>query len=352
MEINLENLRHNVTVLKGMLPSECQLMPAVKANAYGLGAVRLCKELNRLGIRAFCVATALEGAELRKGGVKGEILILGYTHPKQLDLVKRYRLMQTVVDYQYAQTLRNYGKRLTVHLAIDTGMGRLGESAHNLESILEVFTYNNLNVEGIFTHLSAQSKDYTHTQVALFSELLNGLEGRGVGALKAHLQSSYGILHCPGLNYAYARVGIALYGAANHDELKPVLSIKARVSVVKTVAAGQAIGYGLGFIAPKDMKIAVISIGYGDGLPRALSCGVGMVLIHGARASILGYVCMDQTIVDVSSINRVYQGDTAVILGKSGALEMSAESIAKQLQTVPNEILSRLGTRLTRVYTH
>ena len=352
VEVDLESLRHNVATLKNMLPDGCELMPAVKADAYGHGALRICKELNRLGVNAFCVATVFEGVELCRQHIKGEILVLGYTHPELFEVARRHKLMLTVVDSEHARAMRAFGKKLRVHLAVDTGMHRLGEPAHNFDALLDMLASSNLSVEGIYSHLSAQSCAFTQTQVDRFNELPGKLQEHGFKAPKAHLQSSYGLLQRPDLHYSYARVGIALYGAYEHDSLRPVLSVKTRVSTVKTVARGEAIGYGLGCVAPRAMKIAVLSIGYADGLPRALSCGVGKVLIHGLFADILGYVCMDQTIVNISQITGVKQGDTAVILGQDKAASITALDIAAQLNTVPNEVLSRLGTRLPRVYFH
>ena len=347
----MENLRHNVKTLRNILPDTCQLMPAVKADAYGHGAIAICKELNRLHVRAFCVASVMEGVELRKKHIKGKILILGYTHPEQFYLLRRYRLMQTVIDHEYAKTLNDYGKKLRVHIGIDTGMKRLGERSENMDKILQICKFENLIIDGIYSHFSAQSDTFTQMQVETFHDVLQKLKEGGVSIPKSHLQGSYGVLKRPDLSFDYARVGIALYGAMGEGDsadLRPVLSVKARISIVKEVRAGEAVGYGLGFRAPHDMKIAVLSIGYADGIPRALSCGVGHVLIGGAAAPIVGYVCMDQILVDLRNVKDVKQGDLAVLLGKDGSMEISALDIAKQAHTLPNEILSRLGKRLAK----
>ena len=350
IELDMESLRHNVKTLRHILPDRCQLMPAVKANAYGHGAVAICRELNALGVRAFCVASVMEGVALRKRHIKGKILVLGYTHPEQLHLLKRYRLAQTVIDFEYAKTLNDYGKRLRVHIGVDTGMRRLGERSENIDNILEMFKFENLVIDGIYSHFSLQSDAFTQTQVERFRTVLTAIEAHGFSVPHAHLQGSYGVLSRPDLSFDYARVGIALYGAAEHTcegvTLRPVLSVKARVSTVKAVFAGEAVGYGLAFVAPDTMKIAVLSIGYADGVPRSLSCGTGGVLINGSAASIVGYVCMDQTIVDVTHIADVKQGDIAVVIGQDGDREISAIDIAKQTGTVPNEVLSRLGSRM------
>lgn len=362
IELDGRALAHNAAFLQSRLPRSCKLMPAVKANAYGHGAVLICKELSRLGIRHFCVASLGEGIELRKNGISGEILILGYTHPSQACLLRRYRLSQTVVDIPYAKALSAYGKKLHVHLGIDTGMHRLGERSENIEQIASIFALKHLQIDGIFTHLSAddslspRSKAFTKVQSMAFQAVLNELRKRGLACPHPHLLSSYGVLNYPELGGDYARIGIALYGVLSTQadtevwtQLQPVLSLKARVATVKPLRAHESVGYGLSCIADHPMKIAVLSIGYADGLPRNLSDGHGYVLLHGKRAPILGKICMDQTIVDVTDIPDVSAGDTAVLIGTSGSYTLSAGDLAKSAGTISNEVLSRLGARLERI---
>lgn len=363
IEINRKTLRENVSFLQSRLPANCKLMPAVKADAYGHGAVFVAKELNRMGVNAFCVACVQEGMELRKAGIKGEILILGYTHPAQFDLLRRYHLTQTVVDYSYAEQLKQYGKKLHVHVGIDTGMHRLGERSDNMERIQKMFQINNFVIDGMFTHLSAdetrneQDEAFTYRQEQEFHHVVDELTAKGISCPKVHLQASYGVLNYPELSGDYARVGIALYGILStgsdtakwSEYLQPILSLKVRIACVKNINSGESAGYGLQFVAPQSMKIAVLAIGYADGLPRSLSNGVGAVLIHGKKAPIIGRICMDQTLVDVSDIANVQAGDIAIIIGKSGELEISACDLAEQTNTITNEILSRMGARLERL---
>ncbi|MCL2368044.1 MAG: alanine racemase, partial [Oscillospiraceae bacterium] len=198
-------------------------------------------------------------------------------------------------------------------------------------------------------HFSAQSDAFTQTQVDRFGLVLEQIKAHGFSVPSTHLQGSYGLLRRPDLSFDYARVGLALYGAEEGAEgldLRPVLSVKARISTVKEVRAGETVGYGRAFAAPHEMKIAVLSIGYADGLPRALSCGLGHVLIGGTPAPIVGLVCMDQVTVDVTQIAEVKQGDIAVVIGRGDGLEVSALDLAERAGTIPNEILSRLGGRL------
>ncbi|MDY3014746.1 MAG: serine racemase VanT catalytic subunit [Evtepia sp.] len=357
--LDRDALAHNVSTLQALLPKHTRLMPAVKANAYGHGGPQIARELNRLGIHAFCVACAGEGVQLRKAGVKGEILVLGYTHPSQVPLLRRYHLTQTVVDLSYAQELAHYGKPLHVHVAVDTGMHRLGEDVHHLDAICSIFSLKSLRIDGIFTHLSRadsrapQDIAFTEAQADSFSRLRDALAERGIPCPPYHLLASAGMLHYPHLGGAFARPGLALYGITEAQEtsplsLRPVLSLRARVAAVKPLAQGESAGYGRAFVAPHPMRIAVLTIGYGDGLPRSLGLQGGWVLLHGHRAPILGQLCMDQTIVDVTHLPQTAPGDSAVLIGRDGEETLSVSTLAQQTGTIPNELLSRLSPRLER----
>ncbi len=366
IELDRAALRRNVEFLTSRLTEGCELMPAVKAEAYGHGAVLIAKELSRLGIQAFCVASAEEGITLRKNGIKGEILILGYTHPRLFPSLARWDLTQTVVDYSYARLLERYGKGISVQIGVDTGMHRLGERSEHSKLIgqmFQMFRMGRISVKGIFTHLCAadtmgeQEQAFTKKQVERFYQVLEALQEQGIRCPKFHMQSSYGVLHYPELGGDYARIGIALYGVLSTKKdteqwkefLSPVLSLKARVATVKELGAGEAAGYGLQFVAGNPAKLAVLTIGYADGVPRSLGKGVGSVLIRGKRAPIAGLICMDQTLVDVTGIAGVRAGDEAVLIGRSGEEEIFAGDLAEQAGTITNEILSRLGARLERI---
>ena len=363
IELDRSALRKNVEALSTLLPPGCQLMPAVKANAYGHGAVLIASELEHLGIRAFCVATAKEGVELRRHGIAGDILVLGYTPPERFRLIHEYDLIQTVVDASYAALLDASDQRYRVHLKLDTGMHRLGERCEQLDRIAAAFRCRSLSIEGVYTHLCAADADspqnaaFTRAQGKAFYDTVAALERRVCSCGKPHLLASGGLLHYPELGGAYARVGIALYGVlSTRDEaarcpvsLHPVLSLKTRVALTKKLYAGESVGYGLQYAAERDRRIVVLSIGYADGLPRALSNGRGAVLLRGRRAPIVGRICMDQTIVDVTEIPEVSAGDTAVVLGRSGTESISAYDLAEQTESITNEVLSRLGDRLERI---
>lgn len=366
VELDREALSRNVDYLRSRLPGGCELMPAVKADAYGHGAALIAGELQRKGVGAFCVACAGEGVCLREQGIRGEILILGYTHPHEFPLLSRYGLTQTVVDADYGRELNRYagqaGERIHVHIGVDTGMHRIGEPWENTDRIRALFGQEHLAVEGVFTHLCAddvlgeREREFTLGQARSFYRLTQALKGQGVCLPKVHLLSSYSVLNYPELGGDYARVGIALYGVLSTREdteawersLKPVLSLKTRVAAVKQIEPGDSVGYGLAFTARRPMRIAALSIGYADGLPRSLSGGAGCALIGGKRAPFLGRICMDQTVVDVTSIPGVCPGDEAVLIGTCGEEKITAADVAAWAHTITNEILSRLGPRLER----
>lgn len=363
IEVDRKKLCRNVSVLKDLLPPGCKLMPVVKANAYGHGADLISGTLNQIGIDSFCVASVSEGIELRKGGICGEILILGYTHPEYFPLLKKYDLTQTVINSRYAKLLNEYGKPVKVHIKIDTGMHRLGERAEHAEEIAGMFEMKNLIIKGIYTHLcadeSAAPKDraFTEAQGRAFYQVVSALRERGCSCPSVHLLASCGLINYPELSGDYARTGIALYGVLSSRDgmercsvpLHPVLSVKARIAAVRDIFPGESVGYGRTCTAAEKRKIAVLSIGYADGLPRALSCGKGSVLVNGRRAPITGRICMDQTIIDITGIPGVREGDIAVVIGRSGGEEITVYDIAEQTGTITNEILSRLGARLDRI---
>ncbi len=386
IELDAAALEQNVNFLRSRLPEHCRLMPAVKAQAYGHGAALISRQLNRLGVDAFCVACVSEGIELREAGVQGEILILGYTSPEDFPLLCGHGLTQTVIDYPYAQELNRFGQTLHVHIGVDTGMHRVGIRCEKIEEIAAVYQMENLTVDGIFTHLCASDsphpdhRSFTKSQVLAFGQVVDILQEQGLPCPGQHLLASYGILNLlpdrawhegpvppvgnrggldgDRLAADYVRPGIVLYGVLGSqtdldvwkDFLRPVLSLKAKVASIRPLYAGESVGYGITYTAEKNMKIAAVTIGYGDGLPRELSNGKGSVLIHGHRAPIVGRICMDQTIVDISGIPHVHAGDDAVIIGSSGTLEITAGQIAEQCGTITHEILTGLAPRLDRIW--
>lgn len=360
LEINKSNLEHNIKILNEAMPEGCELMAVVKAQAYGHGAFEVASCANRMGVKAFAVATIDEGIALRRSGIKGEILILGYTPPGCAGELRKFDLMQTVVSFEHADSLNRQRIPVKVHIKIDTGMHRLGFDADDRQSVLKVFRAKNLDVRGIYTHLcvaDSQEKEdirFTKMQINRFYGLLDVLAEKGIKIPKIHIQSSYGLLNYPELQCDYVRVGVSLYGVLSAPEdrtklqldLRPVLSLKSRVVLLRKILCGETAGYGRMFRAHRDSTIAVLSIGYADGIPRNLSCENGEAIIRGHRVPVIGRVCMDQLLVDVSDIPDIETGDIATLIGAEGECELSAASVAARAGSISNELLSRMGGRL------
>lgn len=360
IELDMVALEHNVRVLCSMLPQNSGLMAVVKANAYGHGALTVAKKLECLGINSFGVACLDEALELRRGGIKGEVLILGYTNPSFKDTLTANRLSQTVVDYDHAAAL-NFGVTpLKVHLAIDTGMHRLGIAWNERESISRVFGMKGLNVEGVFSHLCTADSDKTKCvefslkQLTAFNELKRYLEEQGYG-VKSHILASSGLMRYSPFAGELVRTGIALYGVMSREdelrdcpvELRPVLSLHSRIMLVRELDEGESLGYGLEYVSRGKHKIGVLGIGYGDGLPR--SATGASVIIGDCVRPIIGRICMDQCFVDLTGLPDVKTGDEALLIGSSGQNSISACELAEASGTITNELLCRLGTRLKRM---
>lgn len=360
LEINLENLEHNVKVLQQAMPQKCKLMAVVKTRAYGHGAVEISSHLNKIGIEAFAVATIDEGIELRKHGIRGEILILGYTNIYRASELKKYDLMQTLIDFDYAVALNEQNVVIKTHIKIDTGMHRLGIDSNDFSNIRQIFDMKNMEVCGIYTHLCcSESLDpddvtYTRKQIRCFYDVIDVLKNSNITVPKIHIQSSYGLLNYPDLACNYVRAGIALYGVLTslNDkttlklDLRPVLSLRTRVILIRKVRKGDSIGYDRKYKADRDSRIAVLPIGYGDGFPRNLSCQKGRVCLNGRYVPIVGQICMDQLTVDVTNANHVSLGDVAILIGVDKDTQISAPVVSDCSDSISNELLCRMGQRL------
>ena len=367
IEISLQNLENNILEIKKLINKNCKIMAVVKANAYGHDMVIIAKKLNEIGITDFAVAALNEGIELRKNNIIGNILILGYTDFKDIDLVIKYDLIQTIVDYDYGLKIneilndKEINEKIDVHIKVDTGMNRIGEKYSNIENIKKIFELNNLNVLGMFTHFSSADSlekddiDYSNKQIERFLYIINEMKKLGYNPGKIHMQSSYGILNYNELNFDYVRPGIIMYGvycttehnARIEPNLKPVLELKARISCIKELDVNEPISYGRKYITNTNKKIATVTIGYADGYPRNLSGKNTKVLINNKYANIVGRICMDQLMIDITDIENIKVGDIVTLIGSS--YEITAEEIAKKADTITDELLSRLGKRLPRI---
>ena len=359
IELNLANLTHNVSVLKAALPANAELMGVVKREAYGHGSYAVATHLEKTGVKAFAVATIDEGIALRRYGIRGEILILGFTDVRRAKELKTYRLTQTLIDFPYAEKLNRQKIPVSVHIAIDSGMHRLGLDTDDLEGVQKLFQMKHLLIQGIFTHLccadSRKPEDisFTRKQIRSFYGLISHMETAGLPIPKIHLQSSYGLLNYPDLPCDYVRAGISLYGVFSSPDdrtllqpkLRPVLALKAKVVLIREISRGETVGYGRTFRAERNSRIAILPIGYGDGLPRNLS-GKAMVRISTHLLPVIGRICMDQLAIDLTGADDVSVGDTAILIDNAENSPLLAPNVAALSGSISNELLCRLGARL------
>lgn len=358
-EVDGSALCHNAQTIQARLGPECRLMAVVKVDGYGHGAVWVARTLGRQGVRHFAVACLAEGIVLRRAGVRGTILILGYTPAAEAPLLARWRLTQTVVDLGHAKALSAQGRRLRVHLGVDTGMHRLGLDWEDAAALLEVFALPRLRVEGMFSHLcladdlSPHGRKVTQGQTQRFFQAVEGVRAAGRDTGLVHLHASYGVLNGSVSGCDLARIGISLYGVQSESgpverpmDLWPVLSLRARLALVRTLEPGEGAGYGLAFHSQRPTRLGVVAIGYADGLPRDWGKRGGHVLLRGQRVPVVGRLCMDQLFVDVTAVPAAQAGDGVTLIGRDGTEEISWEEVADQWETISNEVLTKLSHRL------
>lgn len=360
VEVDQKALRHNLRELRAVLEEGQRIMAVLKAEGYGHGAVPLAALLEEEGVDAFGTATLEEALALRRSGIRGTILILGYVPPEAAGQAIRHRLTLTVVDEAHAAALEALGKPVHVHWKTDTGMHRLGVPWDRLAEAVKAAPH--LVTDGVYTHLcvsdgrSRAEEAFTVRQLERFHAALDQLNQAGIRPKEIHAQASYGLLNYTGLGCTLARVGIAFYGVLSGGAqprgavaLRPALALKSRVVSVRTVPAGEGAGYGLDFRAERESRLATVSIGYADGVPRSLS-GRGEALVRGRRVPFAGRVCMDQLMLDVTELPEVEPGDVVTLIGRDGGEVLTAEAMAAAAGTITNELLSRLGPRLDRVF--
>lgn len=358
-EIDLRALQANASLLQRKAGSHAALMPVLKADAYGHGAIPCARALRACQVRAFAVATLAEGIALRRAAVRGTILILGYTPPTEADLLIRWRLTQAVIDESYARQLAAQGRRVAVHIAADTGMHRIGIPAEDLAAFRRVYRLPHLRFTGLFSHLcvangsSPQEEAFTRAQTNAFLQLVTTLRSCGCPVGDTHLLASAGILRLPPQPCSHVRAGLSLFGAwetlAERDEhcgLRPVLSLRARIVSVRHLETGERAGYGLAFTAKHPTLLATASIGYADGIPRNFAAQGGEVLLHGKRVPVVGRLCMDQLLIDATDAGETHTGEIVTLIGRDGEECILAEELAGRCGTITNELFSRLGSRL------
>ena len=363
IEVDLSALCHNLDNIKSVTPDNCEIMAVVKANAYGHGVKEVAKKLAEKGVKTFAVATISEAVQLNETVPGLDIMVLGCTHPKDAKFLSENNFLQLVADGSYAKALNDTGYKLRIHIAIDTGMHRLGIEPENYDEITAIYKYENLKIEGIATHLASPDSlgksdiSFTNEQHDKFHNLLEKLKNDGYNTGKIHTQSSYGIYNYPELKCDYIRPGIMLYGVhSQNDEtkintdLRPVLSLKAIIAQVRWIKAGEGVSYGRSFVTEKPTKIATVCIGYADGVPRHASGKNAKVIVNGVKVPIIGKICMDMLVLDITDAENTQAGDIATLIGKDGNEEIRCEDLAEAAGTITNDILSGLSERLPKVY--
>lgn len=363
VEIDLQALAENVRQIKRFLAPQTQLLAVVKADAYGHGSVMVARTVLGVGASGLGVATVPEGIELRAAGIKAPILILGAVHtPEQVQAIAHWQLQPTLCTpkqaLMFAETLKKLGQTLAVHVKVDTGMSRLGVPWQEAAEFVELIGRSpNLEIASIYSHFAtADDPDPTlmHTQNQRFQSVIAQLKTRGIRLPKLHIANSAATLADRGLHYDLVRVGLAMYGLypAPHLEglinLKPVMRVKARITQVKTIEPGTGVSYGYQYIAETETQIAVVGIGYADGIPRNLSNQM-QVLVRGKRVRQIGAITMDQLMIDVSDIPNLQVGEVVTLLGQDHHDQIVAEDWANLLGTISWEILCSFKHRLPRV---
>ncbi|HEY3315482.1 MAG TPA: alanine racemase [Bacillota bacterium] len=363
-EVDLGAIDHNLRQVARRKSPQAGLMAVVKANAYGHGAVPVAETALAAGANWLGVAILGEAIELRRAGVAAPILILGYTPPDEVGSVLANDVSQAVFSMETARALSReaarLGRRARVHLKVDTGMSRLGVAPgqDGLAFAKDLAGLPGLDLEGIFTHFAAADdpdQGYTRWQLERFTAFIEDLRALGIEFRIRHAANSAAIINLPEAHLDLVRLGISLYGyhpspgGEGGVALRPAMTVKARIGYLKEVPAGTCVSYGRTFVTGRPTVLATLPLGYADGYPRLLSSR-GAVIIHGRMAPVVGRVCMDQIMVDVTDIPRVALGDEVIVLGRQGEVGMTADDLAALTGTISYEILCGVSPRVPRVY--
>jgi len=364
-EIDLDAFEENFRKIKALVRPGTMITGVIKADAYGHGAVEIGKALLELGVDRFAVATLSEALQLRKVFKEVPILILGYTPTYAADDVIENNIIQTMYNVDeagiFSERAEESGKKLKVHIKIDSGMSRLGFQANedSVDKIMKISKLPNIEIEGMFTHFAVADevdKSYTYSQYGKYKFMVDSLKARGLEIPVKHVSNSAAIMDLPEMNMDMVRAGIILYGLYPSDEvikeriaLKQVMSLKAEISHVKELEAGRGVSYGLKYVTPGKRKIATIPIGYADGYTRMLS-GKAEVLVNGEKVPVVGRICMDQCLIDVTGTD-VKIGDEVILFGSDGTNTITIDEVASKLGTINYEITCMISKRIPREYT-
>ena len=363
LRVDLDAYAHNLRYVRERIPADCAVIAVVKADAYGLGAAPIARRAIQEGVLMLAVATIDEGISLRQQGIEAPILVLIQPPHEALGATIEFRLRLTISDVATAERLGDAARKqkrvAQVHCEIDTGMGRQGFLAETaVADVLAITRVSNVDIEGISTHFpsaDAANDQFTVNQVKIFRQLLKQLEKQGVPYEIAHAANSAGIVNFPGASLNAVRAGLVTFGVWPGDTpppeepLRTVAQWTSRIVLVKEIPGGASVGYSRTYRAPSRMVAAVAPVGYADGYPLALSNNAE-VLIRSVRCPVRGRVSMDQIVVDVTEVPGVSAGDDVILLGGSGGKRITVEELATRAQTIPYEILTGIGQRVTRTY--
>ncbi len=369
--INLKTVANNIKVIKSRLKEGVEFVAVVKANAYGHGIIEIAQHALKNGADSLAVFSAEEAFLLREAGIKSSILMLGSIDEENIKKVIKKEIIITVFSLKLAQKISSIaeesGQDAHIDIKLDTGMNRYGFSAEELiKTYSQILNLSRIKIRGLHSHLAdASDKKFTQAQIDSLNKVISGLRSRNITIPEIHLAATEGTLRYPEAQFDAVRIGIGLYGYYDYktaeDDLKPplsltsqiikiepVLSLSTKIAQLKNISIGDSVSYKRTFTAKEDMQIAVIPIGYADGIPRALS-NIGEVLVKGKRAKIIGRICMNATVIDVTEI-ECREGDEVVLIGRSGDDKISANDIAELINTNPHEILTGLSKDLPRGY--
>lgn len=365
-EISLNSLEENINSIRKNLMPQSEIMAVIKADAYGHGEGEICHKLEQIGIKYFAVSNLDEAVSVREHCDNGDILILGYTPPEYAEELENYNIIQGVVSLKHATDLsENARGKIRCHIKVDTGMGRIGLKHYNIsdcvDEIEKIINLQKLSVEGVYTHLAVADSDnedditYTNSQIDYIINVYNELKNRGINLSHVHYLNSAGACYHNNQNSTLARIGIIMYGLhPNYEmelpyELKPVLALKAIISQVKIINEGDFVSYGRTFCAKSSIKVATVTVGYADGYSRLLS-SKGEALVQGQRCKIVGRVCMDQIVLDVSNLADVHAGEIVTLIGRDGGEIITADELASLYGTIGYEVVCGISKRVPRIY--
>lgn len=363
-EVDLDKLAHNMREIRRNARSK-DIIAVIKADGYGHGALDIAPTLLENGATRIGVAVLNEAIELKRGGIEAPVMVLGFTPPSLVDMLLRYDIEQTVYSYDLAKEISQLAvkksKIAKVHIALDTGMGRIGflPDKESLEEVYKISKLPNIIIEGLFSHFSSadeEDKGYTNLQLERYTDFYNKLLEKGVKVNIRHIANSAAIIDMPNCHFEAVRPGIILYGYYPSEQvlkekidLKPVMSLKTNIVHIKNLPAGEYISYGRKYQTSRESIIATLPVGYADGYTRLLF-NKARVIINGKFVPVIGRICMDQCMIDVTDVENVKVGDEVVLMGEQGDLKFTADHIAELIGTINYEVTCMISKRVPRVY--